>query len=77
MIYKIIYEIISRNLKVIIDDDLISKEFIYFDNWSSLTQLFIISDIEQEFNIQFDINEIENIKTINDFVIVINRKTNN
>jgi acyl carrier protein len=76
MICKKVQQIISNNLKVIIEDDLISKELVSLENFSSLTHLFIISDIEQEFKIQFAVDEIEKIKTIDDFIIVINSKLN-
>ena len=68
--------IVSEYLKCSIEDENLSQDIRLFENWSSLTHLFIISDLEQEFNIQFDVDEIENIETINDYIMAIENKLN-
>ena len=74
MINKKVFEIFSKNLEINIENQDSCKELSNFENWSSLTHLYIISDIEQEFNLEFDVNEIEKINTIHNFILTIKSK---
>jgi acyl carrier protein len=69
-----IIEIISRNLEINIEECTIDKDLTSFDNWSSLTQLFIVSDIEQSFNIQFEVDEIESTITVAGLLSIVESK---
>lgn len=43
------------------------------EKWDSLTHLSIISDIEDEFNISFTLDEISNSKSIERLIFVIQK----
>ena len=44
------------------------------ERWDSLGQLMLISDLEKEFNIVFDMNEIFEIVNIGDIYKILKRK---
>jgi acyl carrier protein len=73
---NLIVEIISRNLDLNIKEIDLEMDLCKYDNWSSLTKLYIVSDIEEELDVQFNVDEIENAKSIADFIYLIGLKRN-
>ena len=43
-------------------------------NWDSLENINLITAIEDKFNVKFKIEEIENLKKVEDFCIVVENK---
>ena len=46
-----------------------------FDEWDSLARLSLLSVIDKEFNIQLFNSDIENIKTLADVKLLLEKKT--
>lgn len=46
------------------------------DNWDSMNHVILISNIEQEFHINFDIMEIISIEKFGDFIDLVEKKQN-
>ncbi len=46
------------------------------DNWDSMNHVILISNIEQEFLISFDIMEIISIEKFGDFIDLVEKKQN-
>lgn len=46
-----------------------------FENWDSLAHLQLISEIENDFNIRFEIDDVVEINSPADFLNLINKKT--
>jgi acyl carrier protein len=44
------------------------------DGWDSLTHMMIISEIEDKFNIEFELEELWHMKNVGDLVSHINNK---
>jgi acyl carrier protein len=58
-------------------EDLAISEFTSsndIDDWDSYAQINIIVACESEFNIKFDLNEIDGLITVGDFINAIERK---
>ena len=60
---NIIQEVLSNNLGVNIEDINDSTTINDCDNWDSMRTLFIVSDLESEFQIQFEPDQIERMKS--------------
>jgi acyl carrier protein len=45
--------------------------------WDSLSHINLIASIETEFNIEFSLGELENMKNLGEMIDVINLKVNN
>ena len=56
-IISIIHGVINQSIQK--DDSMSTKE-----NWDSMAQLTILTLIEQEYNIEFDIEELENVDSV-------------
>ncbi len=75
-----IIDIKIKNIFVSIFPDLKDKEFNLntprkdFQNWDSLTQLQLVSEIESTFSIRFDMEDIIDIESPADFKKVIEKK---
>jgi acyl carrier protein len=73
MSIKLIEEFISKEIEL----DISKFDYSIEEVISSLELLFLIQEIEDRFNIKFEIQNIYMIKTLNDFVTTIyelNRK---
>lgn len=46
------------------------------DGWESATHMMIITDIEAHFQIEFELDELWNMKHIGDLIALIEAKTN-
>lgn len=46
-----------------------------FENWDSLTHMQLVSEIESAFKISFDMDEIVDINSPQDLVVLIEKKT--
>ena len=46
------------------------------DKWDSLNHVLLLNEIEKEFNIQFDLEELLNFKTVEDILKSIASKNN-
>ena len=44
------------------------------ESWDSMKQLFMVSELEQEFNIEFDTEEMEKMKSVKIIVDIIGNK---
>jgi acyl carrier protein len=44
-------------------------------NWDSLRHLIFVSCVEQEFGIEFDIDDIANLTNVGDLIVTIERLT--
>lgn len=44
------------------------------ESWDSMKQLFMVSELEQEFNIEFDTDEMEKMKSVKIIVDIIGNK---
>lgn len=44
------------------------------DGWDSLTHMMIISEIEDKFNIEFELEELWHMKNVGDLISHINNK---
>lgn len=47
------------------------------DNWDSLSHVLLLSEIEKEFNIQFELDELISFKTVEDILNSIASKNGN
>tara|TARA_B100000674_G_scaffold213068_1_gene174650 strand:+ start:9552 stop:9791 length:240 start_codon:yes stop_codon:yes gene_type:complete len=56
-IISIIHGVINQSIQK--DDSMSTK-----DNWDSMAQLTILTLIEQEYNVEFDIEELENVDSV-------------
>lgn len=45
-----------------------------FENWDSLTHLRLVSEIESQFKINFDMDEIVDINKPEDFITLVKKK---
>lgn len=64
---KQIIEIVAKNLNIdtaMIEDGKLHVEFNVTPEWDSLAHLSIMTDIEDEFDLEIDIDEMENLTTI-------------
>ena len=50
------------------------KKQLEFENWDSFAHLQLVSKIEKQFNMQFDIDEIMNVNSPNDFLKFVNNQ---
>ena len=60
---NIIEKVLSNNLGINIEDINDSTTINNCDNWDSMKTLFIVSDLESEFQIQFEPDQIERMKS--------------
>jgi len=60
---NIIEKVLSNNLVINIEDINDSTTINNCDNWDSMKTLFIVSDLESEFQIQFEPDQIERMKS--------------
>jgi acyl carrier protein len=70
-------EIVCEVLKIELDD--LSDDLSYNNirSWDSLTQFELISRLEREFKVSFEIDEILKIVTIGDIRSILNAKLSN
>lgn len=70
-------EIVCQVLQIKLSD--LSDDLSYEDirNWDSLTQFELISRLEREFKVSFEIDEILSMVTIGDIRSIFNIKLNN
>lgn len=76
---KLIFNKIEHIAKKIFGPDaIITEETVAadIDNWDSMNHVILISNIEQEFNINFDIMEIISIEKFGDFIDLVEKKQN-
>ena len=66
-----ITSIISKHLEINISDFKFDISQANCDNWDSLKTLFIVSDLEEEFNIQFEPSEMESMNSYDAIIKVI------
>jgi len=67
-------KIISKCLKIElmkIKRDMVSEDF---EGWDSIAHITIIMNVEQEFNLKFNIRDVKGIKNIGDFIDLIRLK---
>lgn len=57
-----------KDVEITADTDL--KDDLYFN---SLNIVVVINEIEEEYDIQFDYNEIQNVRTVKEIVNMINK----
>lgn len=46
-----------------------------FENWDSLTHMQLISEIEEDFHLSFDMDDIIDIEKPRDFIKIIKKKS--
>ena len=70
-------KIISRHLRIA--EDKIADDLSYEleSNWDSVTHLKMLADIETEFNIKFDIDEIVELETVGKIKEMVAQKSKN
>jgi len=70
-------KILSKHLRI--PEEKLSDEIAYEteSNWDSVIHLKMVSDIEEAFNIEFDIDEIIALETIGKIKKVVSKKVNN
>ena len=69
-----IKEIMEKVLQTNITEDITMKDNQY---WDSIANINLIVELEQEFNINFEPDEIEKMKSYNEIVGIIKNKINN
>lgn len=69
-----IIQIIASVLEVNVADVNISSSTTNIESWDSMKQLFIVSELEQEFNIEYSTDEMEKMKSVETIVEITNRK---
>ena len=72
-----VIRIIARNLNsdsINIEDEVNRKGFGVTDGWDSLVHLSIMTDLEDEFDIEIDIDDMENLIDVNSIVAYLSRK---
>ena len=72
---KVIF-ILSKNLELNKDEINNKLNIDNCSNWDSLKTLFIVSDLEEEFNINLDPAEIEIMKSYNSIIDVLKNHFN-
>lgn len=70
-----IIEIIASVLEVSAAEINIESDSNSVESWDSMKQLFMVSELEQEFNIEFDTEEMEKMKSVRSIIDIINTKT--
>tara|TARA_B100000780_G_C20790666_1_gene314005 strand:+ start:260 stop:502 length:243 start_codon:yes stop_codon:yes gene_type:complete len=73
---NIIQEVLANNLGVNLEDINDSTSINDCDNWDSMKTLFIVSDLESEFQIQFEPEQIERMNSFKKICEVINNILN-
>ena len=66
-IISIIHGVINQSIQK--DDSMSTK-----DNWDSMAQLTILTLIEQEYNVEFDIEELENVDSVRGWSEALRKK---
>ena len=72
---KQITAIVAKNLNLdvaLIEEGTIQVEFNVTPDWDSLVHLSIMTDIEDEFDLEIDIDEMENLTTISKIKAFLN-----
>lgn len=69
-----IIEIIASVLEVNASEINVESDSSNVDSWDSMKQLFMVSELEQEFNIEFDTEEMEKMKSVRAIIEIINTK---
>ena len=69
-----IKEIMEKVLETNVTEDTTMKDNQY---WDSIVNINLIIELEQEFNIRFEPDEIEKMKSYNEIVGIIKNKINN
>ena len=69
IIFKRVFE--KKNLKITLTTS--AKDI---DNWDSLSHVLLLNEIEKEFNIQFELEELLDFKTVEDILKSIASKNN-
>jgi acyl carrier protein len=54
------------------DANILDADFILKDNWDSLAQMETILLVEEEYEIEFPIDQIPSVSTVGDFQEIIN-----
>lgn len=65
---SILEEVFEKDL----EDMKVEDSFKYYDEWDSLTQLALVASLDDEFNININSDELDNINTILDILNLIN-----
>tara|TARA_B100001173_G_C15627887_1_gene395815 strand:+ start:69 stop:287 length:219 start_codon:yes stop_codon:yes gene_type:complete len=66
-----LFTIIAYNLEIPLDDVDLKLSKYNCDSWDSIALLSIVSDVEQEFNIELKPDQIENISSVDDIYSLI------
>ncbi len=74
MITEKIINLISKKLKISNSNITKDTQLENIENWDSLNHAVIISSLEDEFNLSFDLDEIIDFETINDISIAVSKK---
>lgn len=72
---KKIIQIVAKNLNIdiaMIEDGKLQVEFNVTPEWDSLAHLSIMTDIEDEFDLEIDIDEMEKLTTISKIKAFLN-----
>lgn len=72
---KQITAIVAKNLNLdvaLIEEGTLQVEFNVTPDWDSLVHLSIMTDIEDEFDLEIDIDEMENLTTISKIKAFLN-----
>ena len=70
-----IKKIFANNFKMNADEIQMNTGMNDISQWSSLTHIFLIDNIEAAFNIQFSPNDIEKSININQIIKIVKNKT--
>ena len=71
---KKILKILSEELEININQIKLSDPYASLENMDSLTQVSINNLIEEEFEIEFEFDDLFDIETVQDLIDIVNQK---
>ena len=66
-----IFRTVLKNDSIVLAEEMSSSDF---ENWDSLSQMLLASEIEKLFSIKFKIREVSSFKTVGDLVSIVESK---
>ena len=65
---------IFHNIKA--NDIDFTKDRTHFENWDSLSHMQLVSEVESQFKVNFEMDEVAQINNLDDLVLLLRKKIN-
>lgn len=66
-----VFQEVFSDASLVLNDEMTSKDV---EKWDSLTNMLMISTVEERFNVKFKLKELNKLKKVGDIVAVLEEK---